>query len=204
MWVPTGLGDADRERESRDAAYRQQEITLRNRSSAVWAGLSSWGLFVVAAAVLNGFQLRHIADLSLREKLTGVIVFISISVGAWVAIARPCVKIDGPKVEVRNPLRNHTFTADQVSVYSRSGSGYPILEIGDARIRVWSLERSLYQVAFVGVDADPLGETIGWWQANGVPPESRLTLTSDWRLVDRPLSLLLVAWAGYLSTFVIA
>ena len=120
------------------------------------------------------------------------------------AIARPCVKIDGPKVEVRNPLRNHTFTADQVSVYSRSGSGYPILEIGDARIRVWSLERSLYQVAFVGVDADPLGETIGWWQANGVPPESRLTLTSDWRLVDRPLSLLLVAWAGYLSTFVIA
>ena len=122
---------------------------------------------------------------------------ILIAVGAYCVFARPCVRLGGEYLVVRNPFRTHVFSlGDPTGISIRAVAFYPVLEARGRKISLFGLEDDLVREAFGSKNLHSLAERIAEASATDPHTPARPVVTRL-HLVDVGLVVTLLPWVLY-------
>jgi hypothetical protein len=176
-------------------------MRLRKLSNMFWGYVVAWGLFGMAALLLNKSILTGPDPMAPREAATyGAGLFLA-SIAAFCVLARPFVTLASGVLIVRNPLRSYAVELAAVESLDSGLAGFPKLTVAGRAIRMFGMEESGLQKMAGGSDdmAVLQAEIADAGDASG----REEPLQVRWALLDKSLSLLLIAWSLYLVSWLV-
>ena len=105
------------------------ELQFRNGSNLFWGYVLAWGLFALAAALLNKSSLSDSDPMSPTEVVEYAAATFLASTGALIVLARPYVTLSHDVLTVRNPLRTYRLAAKAVESLTSGVWGFPRLRV---------------------------------------------------------------------------
>lgn len=175
-------------------------MRFRNLSNMVWGYVVAWGLFGMAALLLNKSTLTDPDPMTPRAAAAyGVGLFV-VSIAALGVLARPSVTLRSGVLTVRNPMRAHSVELAAVESLQSGLVGFPKLTVAGRTIRLIGMEESgLAKMAGGSDDMAVLKAEI----AEAGAPTGTETVQKRWVPFDKGLCLLLLAWSLYLASWFI-
>lgn len=186
------------------ASYRDPQtgrMRFRNLSNMFWGYVLAWGLFGMAALLLNKSILTDADPMTPREAATyGVGLFLA-SLAAFGLLARPFVILASGVLTVRNPLRVYAVELAAVESLESGLAGFPKLTVAGRAIRIFGMEESgLQKMAGGSDDMAVLQAEIRDAQRSS----GRGAVQTRWAVLDKGSILLLMAWSGYAISWFVA
>ena len=174
---------------------------FRNLANMLWGYVLAWGLFGVAALLLNKSILTDSDPMTPSEGAAyGSGIFLA-SAGSLCLLARPSVTLRQGILTVRNPFRTYTCDLSAVKSLTSGFWGFPKLVVDGRTIRVMGMEESnLQQMSGGSDDMAVLQAEIADQELGQAHPGGDV-LRSRWALLDRGLCVLLAAWSTYAISF---
>lgn len=173
-------------------------MRFRNLSNMFWGYALAWGLFGMAALLLNKSILTDPDPMTPREVAAyGAGTFLA-SIAALCVLARPFVTLTSGVLTVRNPLRTYAVELAAVESLESGLAGFPKLTVAGRVIRIFGMEESgLQKMAGGSDDMAVLQAEI----ADAGGPSRREGVQPGWGLLDKSSTLLLLAWSLYLVSW---
>ena len=178
-------------------------MRFRNLANMFCGYALAWGLFGMAALILNKSILTDSDPMTPGEVVAYAVGTFVVSTGALCVLARPSVTLDSHEtLTVRNPLR--VYRCDFAAVESLTSGfwGFPKLTVAGRAIRIMGMEESNLQLMSGGSDdMAVLRAELADRQGGDIRAVGREACRSRWALLDRGLVLLWGAWALYAISF---
>jgi hypothetical protein len=175
-------------------------MRFRNFSNMVWGYVVAWGLFGMAALLLNKSILTDPDPMTPREAAACAAGLFAVSVAALGVLARPSVTLTAGVLTVRNPLRSYSVELGAVDSLRSGLAGFPKLTVAGRTIRLFGMEETGLQKMAGGSD------DMAVLQAE-IEDSGRVSDTDgvqeQWAPLDKGLGLLLLAWSLYVASWLV-
>lgn len=200
-WKPA---TSDQVFDARRDRTRNGRVRLRNGSNLLFGSVFAWGLFAMAALMLNRSSLNGSDAMTPREVALTAMALAIASLAAHAVLVRPFVEIeiDGGIARVRNPLKAYSFWLGDAESFDLGFLGFPVVSVGSYRVRLMGMEESVAQKMGGGsIDHAIFVQELSR-QAGDNAPDNKHPVSVHWALFDLWTTILIVAWAVYALSFV--